>query len=207
MSQVKQIRDLFNVVIGDMKDLEKFPLPLRHTMFLAQNLHTITALEVVVRGFCASELENEEADEAAQIEKRYEIETVQLSVKEYFTQYKKYLQELTLFVNNVPQQSEPIFARDLPNDLSFFRIFRNFLDRQKSGNETGTFSCNFDYDPPTGGETHIEKTSPSPPPPPPPTPSRKNNDLPKNLTKNSVSSSSSSDEAADLVIIENKNEK
>jgi len=200
MSQVKQIRDLISVVIEDMKDLEKFPPQLRHTMFLAQNLHLIATLEVAVRGFCISMLENKEADEASQIEKRYEIETVQLSVKEYFALYRGYLQELTLFVNNVPQQSESIFAGDLPNELSF--IFRNF------------------FDPPTCGETHIvkspplEKSSPqpktfspplktSPSPPPPPTLPRKN-DLPKNPTKNSVSSSSSSDEAADLVIIENE---
>ncbi len=206
MSQVKQIRDLVSVVIDDMKDLEKFPPQLRHTMFLAQNLHLITAMEVAVRGFCISVLENKEADEASQIEKRYEIETVQLSVKEYFALYRKYLQELTLFVNNVPPKSEPIFARDLPNILEF-------LERQKSGHETGIFSCNFDYDPPIEKSPPLEKTfpplpktSPCPsPPPPPPTLPRKN-DLPKNPTKNptstSTTTSSSEDEVADLVIIE-----
>jgi hypothetical protein len=122
MSSIDQIKEIVDVVKGDMKGLEQFPSPLRHTMFLAQNLHLITALEVAAKVFC-NDVDTKGESEAAQIKKRYETETLQLSIREYFTLYKKYLHELTLFVNNVSREDD--IQDNLPDPLSFFSEILN----------------------------------------------------------------------------------
>ncbi len=140
MSQVvtKELKEFINIATRNMKELDQYPRSIRKTLFFAQNLHMITALELVFKTICIKGLDDCHGNEEEQIETRYMMDTVQLSVKEYFALYRKYTREFILDLNE--PNNEPNNKDFQNNEMSFLK---EVFTSHKEPKRTRTVHCDF----------------------------------------------------------------